>query len=240
MRTLLFIFIAGLILGACDRKKEESSAPVPKVQPKTDSKKEWTPEEISKDPQGYLEWSDRKIEEQIAERNKRLKMVTEKKDQLSRRQEALNNNLDEVANVHKRLEQAYRRAEDEDRWPVKMGGRTFERDKARQILEETSRYLDDRKPLAADYDKAIAKVAETGNRLKKDVTDLNRLREQLALDLESIRLRQGMEELDQLQKTNEQLAAMSKMLSSNDSTIDLQALAEPAPVQTIDVDTLLK
>jgi DNA repair exonuclease SbcCD ATPase subunit len=233
---LIALTVALSSLGGCGRKQSSPAAAT--TQPSQN--KQWTSDEIAKDPQGYLVWSDAQIQNQIQQRNDRLKMLSERQSAIAARQKELKDNLDAVENVRNRLEQAYQRAQDEDRWPVQMAGRKFERAKAQQILDDTAKYLQDRKPLADDYDQAIQKMTDTGRRLQDDIDSLKRLHEQLALNLEQIRMRQGMEELDQLRKTESELAEFSKMLGSNDSMVDLASLKDPPPAQTVDVDSLLK
>lgn len=203
---------------------------------------EWSAEEIAADTQAYLAWSDRRIADQIAQRERRLRALAKRRGQIEQRQRQLSQNLADVRNVRERLRQAYRRAEDEDRWPVRMGGRTFERDRARAILEQTEQYLEDRKPLADAYAEAMGKMSSAEQALKRDVSQLNRLRERVALDLERVRLNQGMAELDQLRKNEAELEQMARTLASM-SDVGAEATTLPADArgrETIDVEELLK
>jgi hypothetical protein len=134
--------------------KPAAPAPAP-------ASKQWTPEEIAKDPAAYLVWSDQQVQAQIAEREKRLNTLAASRQDIVNRQQALTSKIDEVNNFRTRLTQAYQRSEDEDRWPVRMAGRTFERAKVQDLLSQTQAWLDDRAPLADAYDSSIKKIDDS-------------------------------------------------------------------------------
>jgi len=202
-------------------------------------KKSWTPEEIAKDPPGYLVWSDQQIQAQIAEREKRLNSLNQTRKDVVAKQSALTTKMEEVVNFRKRLQTAYQRAEDEDRWPVRMAGRTFERAKANEILAQTDEWLKDRDPLADAYEASLKKMDDSATALQDDLKNLGRLREKLALDLERVKLNQGMAELDQLRKTETQLASMSQALSQM-SEEQAPVLPTAAKTSRVDIDSLMK
>jgi len=211
------------------------SSPAPGQTPK----KEWTPEDIAKDPQGYLAWSDQQIQVQITEREKRLEMIATRRGEIGDRQTQLKSKSDEVANFRSRLQTALTRAEDEDRWPVRMAGKTFERSRAVDILKQMQLWLDDRKPLVDAYTDSVKKMDDTSANLRSDIRDLGQLREKLALDLERIRLNQGMAEIEQLRKTATQLASMSQELGKM-SDEQAPILLPTARSASVDIDAILK
>src|SRR5687768_12303187 len=96
--------------------------------PKVPEKAEWTPQEIAADPQGYIKWSERKIDRQVAEHEAKLRALAAKKQQFQEKYSLLNQNIDEVENLARQAERAYKRADDNDSWPAVVGGRQFERD----------------------------------------------------------------------------------------------------------------
>lgn len=244
MKRILIIFIlaGGAALGYKafhDRQAAPANKPVAPVAPTPSADKKWTPEEISKDPVGYLDWSDKQIKAQIAERERRLNTLGVARKDVVGRQQHLVDKMNEVVNFRSRLQTAYQRAEDEDRWPVRMAGRTFERAKVNEILAQTQSWLDDRQPLADAYSTSLKKMDDSASTLQDDLRNLGQLREKLALDLERVKLNQGMAELDQLRKTETQLASMSAALSKMSED---QALALPSSTRTskVDIDSILK
>jgi hypothetical protein len=96
--------------------------------------------------------------------------------------------------------------------------------------------------MAKAYEQALAKLGGAERALQADVEQLRRLREKLALDLERIRITQGVEELAALRQTESAISGFSKALTdmAEESSITSAALSQgdlPAPV---DVDSFLK
>lgn len=210
-------------------------APTVTVPPRTD----WKPEEIAKDPQGYLVWSDQQIQQQVAERQKRRDILSQRRQEIESRQSSLVEDAQNVQNVHNRMQRAYDQAVDEDRWPIRMAGRTFERARAQQILDQTAQWLSERKPLTDAYADAISRINRSDDNLRSDIDHLRQMRDKVALDLERVRLNQGLAELESLNKSAVQLASMAQALSKMS---DEQSPKLPdAPARTrIDIDSLLK
>jgi hypothetical protein len=226
-----------LLLNSSETPQNATTHEAPK--PPANLKKDWSAEEIAADPEGYLVYSSQQVQEQIAAREKRLEMISSRRGELSTRRDELMTKMDEVANFRKRLEAAYRRAADEDRWPVRMAGRTFDRDRVQAILNETQQWLDDRTPLADAYATSFKKMDESAQALRNDIRSLNQLRERVVLDIERVKLNQGNAELDQLRKNESQLASMSQTLTqmSDEQTPQLSNTSKTA---NVDIDAILK
>jgi hypothetical protein len=234
----IIIVAAGLLwtllsAGGCDRNKPPPPPPPAK-------EKAWTPEEIAADSEGYLLAQDKQIERHIVERNSRLEKLRQRRAEIAKRQEAMATNLDEIDNVGKRMAKAIEKSDDEDRLPIQMGGRSFSREKAAAIVKSCQTYVEDRKPLSSEYDSALAKLDQMDGLMKKELEDLGRLRERLALDTERVRLNKGMGELGDLQKTANELAQFSKQLGQMDENVLQAAAAAPKEPPKMDVETLLK
>lgn len=219
MRRSTMTYTAGLVLAAyvvsrsCGHRP--TSKPPPEGKPAAaPAPREWSQDEMAADPEGYLRWADGQLAAQISSREKALGELSSRRKGIEQRQKELLGTLDEVENFHERLKTAMQRAEDEDRWPVKVGGRSFERAKAGAVLEQTARYVTDRKPLADDYRKALDKMTERAGAWREEITAVVRLRERLGLDLERVRLKQAMPEIDALKRTEEEIAHYAKLLAS--------------------------
>ncbi len=167
---------------------------------------------MAKDPEGYLRWADQQIQGQIRQRDELVGKLEERRKQIKVRQVEVGAELKEFENFKERLATAVRRAEDEDRWPVVVGSNKFDRAKAKSLLEDLGRQIEQRTPLAKDYEAAIAKMDGRATSLRGDLTALNQLREKIALDLERVRLNQGVAELEKLSRTADEIAHFSRIL----------------------------
>jgi hypothetical protein len=197
----------------------------------------WTAEEMTADPEGYLVWADQQLAAQIDLRRERLDSVAKRRGELVQRKAAFSTNYDDLLNVQKRLQTAVRKAEDEDRWPVKMGGRSFERAKAETILNEIGRHVDERSPLMKTYDDGLGKLDQIAATLKADTDRLTALRDRLAVDLEQVRVSHGVAELEKLRTTEAEIAHYAQILGSIAEDATSAVPNAPPPV---DLDKLLE
>jgi hypothetical protein len=197
---------------------QEPSQPAPAV-------REWSTDEMAKDTEGYLKWADQQIVGQVRQRDELLGKLEQRRKEIKTRQVEVGAELKEFQNFRERLATAVRRAEDEDRWPVVVGPNRFDRAKAKSLLEDLGRQIEQRTPLAKDYDAAIAKMDGRATTLRGDLTALNQLREKIALDLERVRLNQGVAELEKLSRTADEIAHFSRILGQMGDA----AAKEPEP-----------
>lgn len=200
----------------------------------------WSPDEMSKDPEGYLGWADAKLADQSRQREAFLTTLAGRRTQVKERQQKAGADLTELENFAKRLATAMRRAEDEDRWPVVVGGASFDRSQAQERLDTLPKQIELRRPLAEAYEKALASMDAKSAQLRAEIQALGRLREKLALDLEQVRLNQGAAELDKLGRTAAEIEHYARILG--EVTAESAAERPPAPKEgsLLPLDSLLK
>lgn len=232
---VLLAIVAAAGLTGCKKSAPPAGPSAPAPAPRT-----WTPEEIAGDPEGYLMDQDRSIVRQIDERNVRLGKLAQRRDEIAARRKALVDNMRDIENVRKRMERALEVAQDEDRWPVQMGGRTFTREKAQAIIKSCQAYVEDRGPLAREYDSALDRLSQMEALMRQELGSLDRLRQRLALDIERVRLNRGMAELGEIRKTETELASFSRQLGQMDEDVLKAAAAADKPPPQMDVENLLK
>ena len=78
---LVLACLLPVMLGCRQGDKPSSKKPTPPPPPK-----DWTSEEIAKDPVGYLQSQDGQVELQIQERNTRLTKLQERRSQIQEKQ----------------------------------------------------------------------------------------------------------------------------------------------------------
>ncbi len=236
--SLIFILAAAALTGGgCDRSTGKGGAPQPPAAKRT----EWTAEEISRDPQGYLHWSDQQVAAQIAANEKKLVSIQKSRDQFSNKRNTLIENIRDVENINKRLSDAVQRAEDEDRWPVRIGEHSFSREKAQAVLQQTRQYVEERRPMATKYDDFLKKLDDLAAAVRAENTRLAELREKIALDIEQVKLNQGMAEVDKLRSAESQLRQMTSAIAAISSENDPLQVAPPKePPGRVNIDEMLK
>lgn len=201
----------------------------------------WTPDAIAADPAGYLKHADGAIEAQIQGRRQKLTELAETRRGIDARSQLLNGKVADAQNVTKRLAQAAQRADDQDAWPVKMAGRTFDRDEADAVQQSLAQFVADRQELVSAYRDALQRVNATESRLKADIEHLSRMREKISLDMERVKLNQGLAELGDLQRTETELVSFANTLAaiSDDAMLGQLGTMDTA-TETIDAESLLR
>ncbi len=201
----------------------------------------WSPQEISQDPEGYLAWADKQIAQQGKAREEFLVKLAKRQTEVRERQKGAGADLTELENFLQRLKTAVQRAEDEDRWPVKVGLKSYERQRAQELLAQLPRQIELRKPLALEYEAALEAMAKKAGQVGGEIADLGRLREKIALDLERVRLHVGAAELEKLGATSAEIEHYAKILGAiSDDAAKSEPVAGPGQGGLIPLETLLK
>jgi len=222
--------VALFVAAGCGRvwPLPEAKRPEPQKAPVTTALA-WTPERITQNPGGYLTFADAEIVRQIAERETRIGKIDVARGGIGERADKLRQEIRDAANIEKRLRAAVERADEDQTWPTPFAGRRFARDQAVALLDASRRFVQSRTPLAAEYEQALTKIDATAQALRSDILELGRLREKLALDMERVRLNQGIAEVAELRKSVDALSGFATSLAdTTDNPLEgLAAKARP-------------
>lgn len=222
---------AALWAAGCERLLPQPPAPRPAAAkpPPAEAAQAWTPERITRDPSGYLAFADGEVVRQITERESRIGKIEASRRTVGEKADRLRQDIRDAANIQKRLQAAIARADEDEAWPIAFAGRKLERAKAASIAAASQRFVQSRTPLAQEYDVALAKIDALEQSLKSDISELGRLREKLALDMERVRLNQGIAEVAELRQSVDALTGFASSLAeTTDNPLeDLAAKARP-------------
>jgi len=239
-RTLLLAGLAGWLGSGCVPDTPDPALPPPDTNP-TNFAALWPPDRISREPEAYLQFVDQTIQRRTEERQQKLVAAQQRREQINQQHADFSRRLAAVENLLKRFETAAQRADDEDRWPVVVAGRQFDKARTEAIMATIRRHVSDNAPLVAAYRDAIRRLDMTDQVLRSDIENLKRLRAKVQIDRERVKLNQGMAEFAELKKTEAELASFSQTLVDMGDDLNAGALAaEQAAQQELDLDTLLK
>jgi hypothetical protein len=240
--ALTLTALLALTLAACG-----GDDPVPAAGGTTSTTKQplpartWTSQEIAADPEGYLAWADNQVAVQIKARQEFLAKLSERQVQVRNRQKSAGADLTELENFLTRLTTAVKRAEDEDRWPVQVGAKKYERARAQELMATLPKQIELRKPLANDYEAALKAMDTKAAKVEGEIADLGRLREKLALDLERVRLKLGVGELEKLNTSAAEIEHFAKILGQiHEEAANAETPGGPNQGGLIPLETLLK
>ncbi len=243
------IVAAALLLAGCGQESESVlKSKFGKILPpaKTNNTQQpdanWTPEKISTDPAGYLQYAANKVSSQIAGRKQKLAELAAQRADIDARAQSLITKVSDAQNIIKRLKTAMQRADDENNWPFKMANRTFDQAQADGVIKSLEQFIADRQPLVGAYNDAQNRTHNVEATLNDDIQNLEHMRENIGLDLERVRLNQTVADIGELHKTETELAAFSKTLAdmSDDSSLVKLGTLGAKTNEHIDAESLLR
>jgi hypothetical protein len=238
VKTVFAAALAGvlcLVTTGCGREGPKTGP----SKPRPAGEKEWSDEEMATNPEGYLKWADDQLAAQIRQRQERLSGLTAKRKEIAERRSRFVGDYEAIENLLNRLGTATRRADDEDRWPVTIAGKSFTKEQTESILAEARQFLADRKNLAGAYDGAMTKVDGAEKTLREDVARLVTLREKVAADLIGLKADHASPEMEKLRKTEAEIEHYSKVLTTL-TDVNVQNLPKPTQSFSADLQSMLK
>ena len=257
----MVITICALGSAACDdskintglSNKKSSNMPTETLDPTIKSTKssskskssetlEWTSEEIMKNPDGYLKKTQYYISSEIRQRQQKSEQLLQKLKSIQEKADRYTNNLSEVENIRKRFVSAIKSAHDEDRWPIKIAGKSFDQMKANKVVNDMTTYIKNNSSIAADYIKLVGSINRSISELKNDIEYLNRMNEKMALDIEKIHLGKCTDNFKDVRSRMSEMSNLSESLTSSDKDSVLESMrnSEVQGSEIVDVSEFIK
>ncbi len=156
----------------------------------------WMPENIKKDPAGYLSWA---IEQTDATKTKleaARRALTKQRRDLSDKLQKASADKSGYESFLKELEEAYTKADSKNDWPVAVRGHSFDKSELKRRIVECSEDLENATKLVETYSKALRKVADRLDENDRQRTKLETLGKKLATDLETAKVQETLEGTD--------------------------------------------
>jgi uncharacterized phage infection (PIP) family protein YhgE len=197
---------------------------------------QWTPENIRKDPSGYLTWAIAEVGKTQDKLKTAQLALTTQKIEISKKLDQRSTEMAQCDTLMKELKDAYNTASAKNDWPVAVGHHKFaDEGELKRKIVEASHYLENSKKLVDTYTQAKGKVGDRLDEIDGQLTKVEDLRTKLATDLETAKVQQTFEGIDgissdftkivnnseALAQTAERNTSVSDMLKpSGDARID--------------------
>lgn len=226
----LVALVAGVMaVTGCEQPKL-GKKPKPRVEKPGDGEtkpksEEWSPERISKDPEGYCVYAKGLLADQLKTAEEKRSGAIEKRTGVAAQRDGFEANLEDVTNLLKRSRRAYEKATDEGRWPAKFSGRSYNEQELKKLIVSTARYVEARKPLKDQYAATLRKLDKQVDEVNQYIEKLRDQQDRLSLDLDRIKLAKEGDALADLNKTAFDIAAITENLLKDDSGgVDIEEL----------------
>jgi hypothetical protein len=107
-------------------------------------------------------------------------------------------------------------------------------------MASLAQFVADRTDLVSAYRDAMNRVDGTEATLKADIEKLSRMRERIGIDLERVKLNEGLAELGDLHRTETELASFARTLASMSDESMLGRLGTfDKATESVDAESLL-
>ena len=175
---------------------------------------EWTPENIRKDPSGYLTWAIAEVGKTEGKlKDAQLALETQRNDN-QKKLDKTSDKKSACAALIKELADKFDVAQTKNEWPVTARGVTF--DKPRDLKDkvvEVNRDLESANSLIESYTKALGSIDRQLGDINKKLTDVENLKTTLDTKLEEAKVQQTVEGIDGIHTDFDHIVSTSDALS---------------------------
>ncbi len=187
---------------------------------------QWTPENIKKDPEGYLTWAVAQVDVTRGKLQAAQLALTKQKIEISNKLEEKSTQKSQCEALMTELKKAYTTATDKNQWPIKVGETSFDSEgELKRKIVEANHFQENASQLVDTYTKAKGKVSDRLDDIDGQLTKVEELKTKLATDLETAKVKQTFEGIEgvndnfkDIQNTSD---AMTKLDEHNTSVSDM-------------------
>lgn len=157
----------------------------------------WTPENIKKDPAGYLGWAIEQTDGTKQKLEAAQLALTKQKIEISNKLDVKSTEQSQCETLLDELKKKYETAKDKNDWPAEVRHFKFEDENAlKRKIVEVNNYLENAQKLTETYSQAKGKVTDRLDEIDGQLTKVESLRTELATNLETAKVKQTFEGID--------------------------------------------
>lgn len=194
---------------------------------------EWTPENIQKDPVGYLSWALRHTDATKQKLEASILSLKTKRNAAARALEKNTADKGQYEKLFEELKQAYTAAAGQ--FPVVVRGNSLEEGKLKSSIVEANDTIRNHEILVQTYTKTGTIIERKLGEIQNQMTELERLRNKLSTDLEIAKVNKTVEGIGSI---GDQLLAITDTANALASTAEegtsLQDMITPTGTARVD------
>lgn len=178
----------------------------------------WTPENMAKDPGGYLAWARKEmdsVEVSLEGRMIGLKQLNQKYDREGKTAAMLR---DRYATVLPELKAAYKEAKESDSWPATTANGELSETQLRDIILDADERITDANLKIDRYKKATSSIENDIATIAKSLKGLEQKKRELEQQIELARLSEDMSNFEDLIDSVNTLTDVSSSIQVDDPT----------------------
>ncbi len=197
--------------------------------------REWTPENIQKDPVGYLTWAMSESQATEDRLNASALSLRTKKNQIERESTAGSADQESYRKLLDEAKALYRTAAAGGQWPVDLRGSKLDEAQLKAKIVEASAKVTSIADMMAAYTKAHTVIERKSEQVEAKLGEVRKLRNKLSTDLEIAKVNKSVEGIGAI---NDQVASImdtaNALVSQQDGGVSLEDLVTPSGQQRMD------
>ena len=154
-----------------------------KVDETVRQKTQWTPENIQKDPVGYLTWATGEMKKSEAGLEARDLELTAKSNAANRELESVTDKLNEYQALLDKLRAAYRAGTEANSWPQTVNGFALDELSLKRKVVETGKTIEQLTPYRQGLETHVSKIGKMVETIGANLSDVRDKQRQLSLNL---------------------------------------------------------
>jgi chromosome segregation ATPase len=174
---------------------------------------EWTPENIKKDPVGYLNSAIEQIDETKKKLGAAQLALTTQRNDISNSLEKYSTDKSNYERLMPELKETYEKADTKNDWPATVRGHKFDKGELRRKIVECNHDLQKATTLTDSYSGAKGKVVDRLDEVNDQLTKIESVRTDLTTKLETAKVQQTFEGIDNVSTNFDHIVSTSNALS---------------------------
>lgn len=196
---------------------------------------EWTPENIRKDPVGYLSWALRECRDTDDRLRASAISLRTKKNEADRKLRIAQADRESYQSLLTEAKAAFRKADAESAWPIRLRDVELEREALKGKIVAAADRVDSLDDLIATYEQTAGVIARKLEDVNDQLAEVEKMCSRLATDLEVAKVRQSVEDLGAISDEFHAIMDTTDALVSDvESGTSLEAMIRPPENVRID------
>lgn len=193
----------------------------------------WTPENIQKDPVGYLTWAVSECDQLEDKLDARIIALNTKINQSRREIMEKTSERASFDGLLKELKTAYRMASEDDVWPVEVRGAKLTEEQTKSRIVETHQRIAQLTSVIDTYESALNKMLNSLTDVGNKLSETAKLKRKLNGEVEIARVKKEVSGLDEVSDSVSAIIDTTEALISSNGAHDqapsIDELVTPAP-----------
>lgn len=212
-----------------------------KVDTQLEQATKWTPENIHKDPSGYLSWAVSQADDTVEALSARRIGLTQQKSNTERMLQKASKDLASAKKLFDQFRDAYKEAGGANTWPKEVAGTQYQEAELKKQIISLKSKADSLQQQVAHLSSIQQTIRTHLDQLDQKLTDSKTTRTDLAQRLEIVKANKAIEDINSLKSDVDGLAGVADFLAQTENvpSVDQLIQEEQSTISDADFNNIL-